>query len=194
MATNRARKERLAAIAKDRLGYQEYLELRDSLDKNISQTYAKLQKKDAPKPVKKRKKGVVEPNGMANGNGDHKDAIPLVPPPAPSAMGFTMDDSNIIHPADSLQTLVETRRKWVDAVGGVFERKQMEDPGRIWGFPEKSVYEGVEEEVKALLDVRPPVVRMQAQSQQQQQHQALVIPLGKGKGKSVARGDEMDIG
>ena len=59
VATNQARKERLAAIARDRLGYQEYLELRDAIDKNITTLFSKLQKKDVPKLSKKKKKPLV---------------------------------------------------------------------------------------------------------------------------------------
>lgn len=52
---------------------------------------------------------------------------------------------------DQLRQLVETRRQWVDTVGGVFDQKQAERPGLMWGFPESSVYEGVDEEVQAML-------------------------------------------
>jgi transcriptional adapter 3 len=58
VATNKARKARLVDIARDRLGYQEYLELRDSIDKNITNLYTKLQKKDTPKLSKKKKKSL----------------------------------------------------------------------------------------------------------------------------------------
>ncbi|KAG1782554.1 hypothetical protein EV702DRAFT_1232253 [Suillus placidus] len=48
VAMNKARKECLAAIARDQLGYQEYLDLRSALDKSITSTYSKVQKKDEP--------------------------------------------------------------------------------------------------------------------------------------------------
>ena len=53
-ATNKARKARLVSIACDRLGYQEYLEVRDSIDRNITTLYHKLQRKDVPKVSKKK--------------------------------------------------------------------------------------------------------------------------------------------
>ncbi|KAF8638797.1 hypothetical protein AX17_001856 [Amanita inopinata Kibby_2008] len=56
LATNKARRARLVAIARDRLAYQEYLELRDSIDKNITNLFGKLQKKDGPKIGRKKKK------------------------------------------------------------------------------------------------------------------------------------------
>ena len=42
IATNKAHKVRLLAVAKDRLGYQEYVEAREALDKNILSWYTKL--------------------------------------------------------------------------------------------------------------------------------------------------------
>ena len=43
----------------------------------------------------------------------------------------------------------------MDTVGKVFEKKQEESPGRIWGVPKTSIYEGVEEEVQAALGNMP---------------------------------------
>ncbi|KAJ3509199.1 hypothetical protein NLJ89_g5350 [Agrocybe chaxingu] len=80
VAVNKARKARLVPVAKDRLGYQEYLELRDAIDKNITTLYAKLQKKDVPKLSKKKKELLVE---VAKWSGDGlrttclKDAWPI---------------------------------------------------------------------------------------------------------------------
>lgn len=138
VATNKARKERLAAIARDRLGYQEYLDLRESIDKNITSAYSKLQKKDAPKLAKKKKKG-IDVNGNITLN---------VPAPHPAALGMSMDEDFSCLVSDHLRQLVDTRRQWVDTVGGVFEEKQQEHPGRIWGLPKESIYKGIEEDVR----------------------------------------------
>ncbi|KAF9228852.1 hypothetical protein BS17DRAFT_840855 [Gyrodon lividus] len=143
VAMNKARRERLADIAKDRLGYQEYLDLRDSLDKNIASLYSKLQKKDAPKLGKKKKKG-PEVNGNASGNGT---AVEL-PKPPPSALGLGPDDDIRLIVPDQLKQLVETRRQWVTIVGGIFDEKEREYTGRIWGLHKTSIYEGLEEVVK----------------------------------------------
>ena len=116
---------RLAAIARDRLGYQEYLELRDALDKNISNLYTKLQKKDGPKSHKKKKKP-SELNGtsnLPNGTG--------LPAPSPAALGLLQDDEHHLNVPEQLRHLVQTRRQWVDTVGSVFEQKEQESPGRI---------------------------------------------------------------
>ena len=147
LATNKARKQRLVEIARDRLAYQEYMEARDSLDKNITTVYTKLQKKDAPKTIKKKKKGVVSAN-------DHAGSEPPQPPapiPCPAALGLGPDADNKLVIPDTLKDLVRTRKQWVQAVGGVFDTKQTESPGRIWGVPPKSVFEGVDEEVRIAL-------------------------------------------
>lgn len=169
VATNKARKEQLVSVARDRLGYQEYLELRDSIDKNITNTYTKLQKKDVPKNGKKKKKPVdlsVEGNGVLG-----------VPGPCPAALGLNPDEENRLHISDQLKQLVETRRQWVDTVGAVFEEKQREHPGRIWGFPPESVYAGVDEEVQTALQPFNPDSGS---------------PTNKGKEKE--REDAMDVG
>jgi transcriptional adapter 3 len=147
LATNKARKQRLVEIARDRLAHQEYMEARDSLDKNITTVYTKLQKKDAPKSAKKKKKGVVSAN-------DHAGSEPPQPPaptPCPAALGLGPDADNKLVIPDTLKELVRTRKQWVQAVGGVFDTKQKESPGRIWGLPPKSVFEGIDEEVRIAL-------------------------------------------
>lgn len=170
VATNKARKERLASIARDRLGYQEYLELRDTIDKNISNLYTKLQRKDAPKINKKKKKIVpTEPTPAAETNGS-----PALPPPCPAALGLSPDEENRLQVNDQLRQLVETRRQWVDTVGAVFDEKQHEFPGRIWGLPKESVYLGIEEDVQAQLRASPFSMA--------------------NKGKETDLGDAMDIG
>jgi transcriptional adapter 3 len=147
LATNKMRKERLVEVARDRLAYQEYMEARDSLDKNITTVYTKLQKKDAPKTAKKKKKGVASAN-------DHAGSEPPQPPapvPCPAALGLGPDTDNKLVIPDTLKDLVRTRRQWVQAVGGVFDTKQKESLGRIWGLPPGSVFEGVDEEVRLTL-------------------------------------------
>jgi transcriptional adapter 3 len=171
VATNKKRKERLAAIARDRLGHQEYLDLRDSIDKNISTVFSKLQKKDGPKLGKKKKKA-MEAAGNGNGNGPGS-----MPQPCPAALGLGPDEENRLTVNEQLKQLVDTRRQWVDTVGGVFEEKQRENPGRIWGLPKESVYEGVDEEVRLMLFT--PNSDSETRT---------------NKGKERARGDEMDVG
>ncbi|KAH7905189.1 histone acetyltransferases subunit 3-domain-containing protein [Hygrophoropsis aurantiaca] len=175
VSMNKARKSRLAAIARDRLGYQEYLDLRDSLDKSISTAYAKLQKKDAPKLGKKRKKG-----GEVNGNGSGSATGSGAPEPSPAALGLGPDHEYHLVVPDQLKQLVETRRQWVTTVGGVFEEKERECPGRIWGLPKTSVFAGLEEAVKR---------EIERASQPQGPDPGPRTNITNG-----VRGDEMDIG
>ncbi|KAF9533678.1 histone acetyltransferases subunit 3-domain-containing protein [Crepidotus variabilis] len=175
VATNKARKARLAAIARDRLGYQEYIELRDSIDKNIATIYSKLQKKDAPKLNKKKRKPLQGAaaashaaasahsgngtNGGLNGHhsissgGDDSSFNPLLLPPCPAALGLSPDEDNRLNVHDQLKQLIETRRQWVDTVGSVFEEKEQEDPGRIYGLPKESVFKGIDEDIEETLKV-----------------------------------------
>ncbi|KIJ63360.1 hypothetical protein HYDPIDRAFT_29612 [Hydnomerulius pinastri MD-312] len=171
---NKARRERLASIAKDRLGYQEYLDLRDSLDKSIAATYSKLQKKDAPKLGRKKKKGPE-----INGNGV---AVELPKPPL-SALGLGPDDDLRLVVPDQLKQLVETRRQWVATVGGIFDKKEREFPGRIWGLPKTSIYDGLEEAVRHDLERSLQLNGIDSrQRTTTHQHQ------------NATQGDEMDIG
>lgn len=180
VATNKARKERLATVARDRLGYQEYLDLRESIDKNISSTYSKLQKKDVPKLAKKKKKGLdVNGNVVVNGGGSGSVGSNVLPAPHPAALGLNPDDDHTLVVSEQLKQLVETRRKWVDTVGEVFEEKQKESPGRIWGLPKESIYGGIE------VDVRRSIERSL---------EAAPSESAQGKGKEKERGDEMDVG
>lgn len=197
LATNKARRARLAAIARDRLAYQEYVDARDALDRNITSLYTKLQKKDGPKANKKKKKVVDQALGTTNGT-----ATPGLPMPSPAALGLVTDDEHHLSIPEQLKQLVETRKQWVEVVGSVFEQKERESPGRIWGFPKTSVYEGVDEEVRQDLErVQAPkrpalgnnATFASASGPDPPSHNSL--PNGTAKGKGKGRLDiPMDIG
>ncbi|KAE9400500.1 hypothetical protein BT96DRAFT_919494 [Gymnopus androsaceus JB14] len=131
--TNRLRRERYAAVAKDRLAYGEYME-------NIVNLYNKLQRvqkaqKEAPKLGRKKKlkteDGVV--NGL-NGSGSFSasasangDAVPLPPPPippCPAALGLGPDEDNQLVVSDALKHLVQTRKAWVKVGDMVLDDKE----------------------------------------------------------------------
>jgi transcriptional adapter 3 len=145
-----------------------------------------LQKKDAPKANKKKKKQL---DGVAQANGNGKDAPP-VPLPNPAAIGLGPDEENKLVVNEALSQLVDTRRKWVDVVGGVFDQKEREMPGRIWGIPRRSVYEGIQADGSlqpAAPDgpqPLPAVVGANADPSRQTT----------SKGKERARTDDMDEG
>lgn len=168
VATNKARKARLISIARDRLGYEEYLECRKSIDRNINALFTKLQKKDMPKYTKKKKKS--DGNGGDSGNtvngttgttgGGAANLLSNLAP-SPAALGFIQDDDQRIHLNDQLKHLMETRRDWVDDIGSIFEQKEREQPGRIYGLSKESIYKGIEEEIERLLADPGPVVVVQ---------------------------------
>jgi transcriptional adapter 3 len=83
-------------------------------------------------------------------------------PKHPAAHGLQLDEElNLVVP-DNLKELVATRRQWVDKVGTVFDQMQEEHPGRILGFPQRSIYEGMEEEVREEIARTPkwkPILR-----------------------------------
>ncbi|KAI0823907.1 histone acetyltransferases subunit 3-domain-containing protein [Trametes gibbosa] len=191
LATNKARRMRLAAVAEDRLAYQEYVDGRDALDKNITTLYSKLQKKDGPKVNKKKKQKGDPPPGSANGAGLTGTAAL---PPCPAALGLSPDERNLLHVPEQLQELVRTRRNWVDVIGNVFEEKERDSPGRIWGFPQESVYMGIEEEVRENLARLPPPGPAASPS-------TSIVTNGKANGVSARTtkgkgraGDEMEVG
>lgn len=215
VATNKARKTRLISIACDRLGYQEYLEVRDSIDKNITTLYHKLQRKDVPKVPKKKKKPLQgAAAAAAGGAGVGEDTATGVLPQCPAALGLTQDDENHLLVNEQLKQLVETRRHWVDSVGAVFDAKEKEMPGRLYGLPKRSVFEGIEEEVRAMLaapsvdandfnfSVNGTMALSSASAARNQGSSSKInsnngyggVNLSNGKGKERASSDAMDIG
>ena len=149
-ALNKARRQRLAAIARDRIAYQEYVDAREAIDKNITAAYAKLQKKDGPKaPKKNKKKGDSGGNGGGGMNGSGANgAGGMMPLPNPAALGLGPDEDMKLVVPESLRQLVELRSQWVDVVGGAYEDEESQNPGRIRGIPPRSIYEGIEEDVR----------------------------------------------
>ncbi|KAJ3921142.1 histone acetyltransferases subunit 3-domain-containing protein [Lentinula edodes] len=178
-AINRLRKARYAEIARDRVAWAEYLELRESIDRNITNVYNKLQKmqkaqRDAPKLGRKKKfkseestpvKGVNGSNGNGSVNGD-TPPLPL----CPAALGLGPDEDNQLVVSETLKQLVQTRRNWVKLGETLLDEKEvMERPrrGRLVGFPKESIFKGIEEEVEELMRdwERHNVEREQAEGQ-----------------------------
>ncbi|KAF7323487.1 hypothetical protein HMN09_00129900 [Mycena chlorophos] len=181
IARNKFRKKRLLEIAQQRIGYQEYLDNRDILDRNIQLAYTKAQKKNEPKPQKKPKKGSKLGDASASGTpvpGAGDPAVPVVPP-CPAALGLGPDEDNLLVVPEGLRNLVDTRRGFVDVVEASLRDAQAERPGLFYGLPEKSIYEGMEEEVNAML-------------LGQQTHAMDVDSPARDKGKN--KEDAMDIG
>lgn len=169
------------------------------LDKAITGTYSRLQKKDAPK-IKKSHKKKLAGAAAASAAAAAANAEAENPTGVPAAVGMNPDEDNHLLVDEKLREYVETRRKWVDEVGTVFDELQRQKPGRIWGFPTESVYQGVEEEVREKLAQEPMSTGLPGPS-------AKAVRNGGGKslsrtngvhtdekGKGRASDDAMDIG
>lgn len=195
MMTNKLRKERLAAIVRDRLGYQEYLDMRDALDKTIATLYDKLQKKSMPKASKKKKKS-GEMNGFPAGASVGPNGVPnniSALPPCPAALGLETDSELHLGVPEQLTRLVQTRRKWVDEVGRHFVAMEEETPGRIYGLPRESIFQGIEEEVRKYVVALPPTIPT-SQTEHSGPSALPSAQTSSGKGKARALGDDMQLG
>ncbi|KAI0648399.1 histone acetyltransferases subunit 3-domain-containing protein [Trametes meyenii] len=192
LATNKARRARLATIAQARLGYQEYVDHRDSIDKHITLLYSKLQKKDGPK-VSKKKKVKGEPlSGSTNGMGGVTGTAAL--PPCPAALGLSPDDHNQLHVPSHLLELVETRRRWTELAEPALMDIERTNPGRLLGFPKESVFAGIEDEVLENLARLPqtrPVAGPPLTAAVNGRANGVDVRTMKGKGRA---GDEMELG
>jgi transcriptional adapter 3 len=111
--------------------------------------------------------------------------VPPSTPPIglwPSAAGLGPNDENILRVPEALAQLVLTRQQWVDNVGGVFEAMEREQPSRIYGLPERSIYKGLATDIAAVWE------RMDGSDAN------IGPPDGAVKGKACAIGEEtMDI-
>jgi len=101
---------------------------------------------------------------------------------------------NLVVP-EQLKHLVQTRRQWVDTIGRVFDEKQEDAPGRIWGLPPTSVFEGIDEEVKELVARPPPPQATAASGSSQAGSSSSGAKDSRTlKGKARASGDDMELG
>jgi transcriptional adapter 3 len=144
MNMNKARRQRVHTIALKRLAFQEYADHRETLDRHISTIYSRLQKRDTVKSAsaKKRKKpGSATP-------AEEKDKEK---PHSPAALGLGPDPAGKLVVSEQLKEAVELRGAWVNKIGSELQQIQEDNPNhRMWGLPSKSIYEGIEEDVKEL--------------------------------------------
>lgn len=111
-----------------------------------------------------------------------------LPAPSPAALGLIQDDEHHLNVPEQLKHLVQTRRQWVDTVGAIFDQKEQECPGRIYGLPQTSIYEGIDEEVQQEL------ARLSApQRTSQPTINGSGPPRTNGKGKGRAKAEDMAV-
>jgi transcriptional adapter 3 len=87
----------------------------------------------------------------------------------------------------------------VDSVSAVFEEKQRDSPGRIWGLPKGSVFEGIDDDVQreAVNVPAAPTVNGSTTTSASSSSSTIIGHTNgvMGRGKSKAhRLDEMDVG
>ncbi|EJD48665.1 hypothetical protein AURDEDRAFT_183243 [Auricularia subglabra TFB-10046 SS5] len=133
MAINQARKARLLEIMQDRVAYQEFLDSKESIERNVLAAFAKLQKpaKSATANTSKKKKSASAA----------RDEGPL-PHPAVAGLGLTADGTLVV--PDALKKLVDVRGDFVRAFGAALEQREREAPGSVYGLPTSSVYAGLD--------------------------------------------------
>ena len=118
---NGARKARILQITQERMAYQEYHTILEDLDEQIIQAYQKRNR-----TLGKGKKNVKRPGGA--GGGSHYVTVPS------TSAGVTRPGIG-----DSIKTLLERRKKWMDTITPVFD----DDVTRVRGEGE-SIFEGPE--------------------------------------------------
>ena len=130
MQINHARKARLLEIATDRVAYQEYLDNKESIERNLCAAFAKLQKPRAPPPPSSHKKKKAQA----------KNDEPVGPQPHPAVSGLTLTTDGHLHVPQPVKKLVDVRTRWTEVVGRQLEAKERDAPGTYWGLPPSSVY------------------------------------------------------
>jgi transcriptional adapter 3 len=128
-ALNTARKSILLSIAKDRLAFAEYQQCLDGLDRVIESAWVKRQKL----AVRQQKRKLGAP-----------------PLPGTSVRISAKEKERDDREREQQQRLMETvrramdrRRLLVDHVGAIFREEEEDEPGRFFGLPKTSVYEGL---------------------------------------------------
>lgn len=140
MQINEARKRRLLAVAEMRLSFADYEDIKEGMERNISNMFSKLGNAGAPKVTKKKKKEKEKVAAAAAVNAATGE------PAGISGLGLVGMDGNLQIPPEIFEPVTILRR-WKGAVGAKFEEIERENPGLVWGMPRKSIYEGLEEEI-----------------------------------------------
>jgi transcriptional adapter 3 len=113
------------AIVKDRMAYQDFETARDAQERVIEQGWTKRTRTDSKKAKKKKDRDRAKEKGTQGGGGGGNDD--------PTKQPISLD----------LLEAVEKRNRLVQAFQPFFDE---EDKGRYYGLPERSVYEGLQED------------------------------------------------
>jgi len=141
MVINKARRKRLAEIAKARLTRNEFEEHVGALERSILAKYKQLQQRDMPKQAKKKKK-----SGGAGGGAHVVQDGPVLPPPHihAAAWGLEKNDDVVVGVDEELNNMILMRQKFVDLVQPVLDMKERERPGLLYGSPKETIYKDLD--------------------------------------------------
>ncbi|KAG8830309.1 Transcriptional regulator [Serendipita sp. 411] len=137
---NEARKKRLLSISELRMSFADYEDVKEGMERHISNLFARLGNTGAPKATKKKKKEKEKIAASAAVNSSTGE------PAGISGLGLVGMDGNLQIPNEILEP-VRVLRRWKADIGEKFEQIERENPGLIRGLPTKSIYEGLEEEI-----------------------------------------------
>jgi transcriptional adapter 3 len=134
MEINEARKARLAEVVRDRMAYQEYEGLRDSVEKEIEAGWAKLQRAVKRKAAKAKERGS---NTVAAGTPSAATPTSAAAPANGVVTRGAEKEQQRVPVSDSIVSALEKRRRFVDSLAPLFDDAE---PGRFRGFPTESIY------------------------------------------------------
>ncbi|KAF8344132.1 histone acetyltransferases subunit 3-domain-containing protein [Cantharellus anzutake] len=120
---NDARKERLAGVATDRLAYQDYVEMVDDLNKQITSGYQRI--------IKAQQRNIA--GGKKKKGPGQKDSD--------AAAEAAKAKHLVIEVPEPLQKVIEVRNQFKEVFGKAMIEWEKKQPGRIMGFPLTSNYE-----------------------------------------------------
>ncbi|KAF8319448.1 hypothetical protein DL93DRAFT_2164651 [Clavulina sp. PMI_390] len=158
---NDLRKERLSAIARDRLAYLDYQELLDDLGRQIGAGYQRILKANQKLQQPKKKK---LPPGATEKEKERNAAL------AEAAAEAARLKTLVLEVPEGLSKLVEIRRQFKEAIGKAMLDWEARQPGRLIGAPTRSIYEGLklpdgsEYEDDLLADPEPPLLHERSPS------------------------------
>jgi transcriptional adapter 3 len=138
MAINDARKARVAEAIKDRMAYQEYEGLRDSVEKEIEAGWAKLQrtvKRKAAKAKERDKQGNTAMTGTPASTAMPSSNAILGGTAANGVV--TRAEKERVPVSRAIVAALEKRRRFVDSLAPLLDDAE---PGRFRGFPSQSIY------------------------------------------------------
>lgn len=137
-------------MAELRLSYADYEEVKEGIERNIAAMFSRLGSSGAPKITKKKKKEKEKVSSAAVVNASAGETAGI------SGLGLVGMDGYLQIPNEIYEP-VSILRQWKAEIGAKFDLLEKESPGLIKGLPQKSIYDGLEEEIAAIRRERAPI-------------------------------------